>query len=121
MEIKQGIEALTALAQETRLNIFRLLVEHGSQGLPAGAIGLRLGLPNATLSFHLKELSRAELVRAEPQGRSIIYSANFQVMNALIAFLTDNCCRASGEECGTEGTPVRRPSSRAGRAKRNRH
>lgn len=116
--MKQGLEALTALAQDTRLNIFRLLVEHGSQGLPAGAIGSRLGLPNATLSFHLKELSRAELVHAEPQGRSIIYSANFQTMNGLIAFLTDKCCRASGEACGPGGTPVRRSATRTGRTKR---
>jgi DNA-binding transcriptional ArsR family regulator len=120
MEIKQALDALTALAHETRLNIFRLLVEHGTHGLPAGAIGARLDLANATLSFHLKELSRAELVHAEPQGRSILYSANFQTMNGLIAFLTENCCRESGEACGPEGTPVRRPAARAGRTKRPR-
>lgn len=117
--MKQAIGALTALAQETRLNIFRLLVEHGSKGLPAGAIGSRLGLPNATLSFHLKELSRAEMVHAEPQGRSIIYSADFQIMNELVAFLTENCCRASGEACKPGGTPVRRPQSRPHRTKQS--
>jgi DNA-binding transcriptional ArsR family regulator len=120
MEMKQALDALTALAQETRLNIFRLLVEQGARGLPAGAIGIRLNLANATLSFHLKELSRADLVRAEPRGRSILYSANFETMNGLIAFLTENCCRESGEECLPEGIPVRRPAARARRTKRPR-
>jgi DNA-binding transcriptional ArsR family regulator len=120
MEMKQALDALTALAQETRLNIFRLLVEHGAHGLPAGAIGIRLNLANATLSFHLKELRRAELVRAEPRGRSILYSANFETMNGLITFLTEDCCRESGEACGPDGIPVRGRTPRAGRTTRPR-
>lgn len=120
MESKQAIEALTALAQETRLNIFRLLVEHGPTGLPAGSIGVRLKLPNATLSFHLKELNRAGLVHAQPLGRSIIYSANLLTMNGLVAYLTENCCRAVGDACGPDGASACRPSTKPDRTKRRK-
>ena len=95
METKNTIATLAALAQETRLAIFRLLVEIGPQGLPVGAIAETLGLANATLSFHLKELTNAGLTVATPNGRSIIYSANFDTMNGLISYLTENCCTGS--------------------------
>ncbi len=95
METKHMIAALGALAQETRLAIFRLLVEAGPAGMPVGAIAEKLGLANATLSFHLKELTHAGLTIATPQGRSIIYSAQFETMNGIIAYLTENCCAGS--------------------------
>ena len=95
METRNTIAALAALAQETRLAVFRLLVETGPQGLPVGTIAETLGLANATLSFHLKELTNAGLTVATPNGRSIIYSANFETMNDLIGYLTENCCAGS--------------------------
>lgn len=95
METKLAVRSLAALAQETRLSIFRLLVEQGPEGLPAGIIGEQLGLANATLSFHLKELSSAGLLVSRSEGRYIIYSADFGIMNGLIAFLTENCCQGS--------------------------
>jgi ArsR family transcriptional regulator, arsenate/arsenite/antimonite-responsive transcriptional repressor len=97
MEIKTVITALSALAQETRLSIFRLLVEIGPEGMPVGHIAARLGLANATLSFHLKELSSAALVVAAPNGRSIVYSANFTTMQQVVDYLTENCC--AGASC----------------------
>ncbi len=97
MEIKNIIGALSALAQETRLAIFRLLVETGPQGLPVGQIAERLQLANATLSFHLKELTNAKLTVAAPNGRSIIYSANFATMSSVVDYLTENCC--AGATC----------------------
>ena len=96
---KQALAALAALAQETRLAIFRLLVETGPEGLQVGAIAERLSLANATLSFHLKELANAGLIVAAPNGRAIIYSANFKTMNALLDYLTENCC--AGATCAT--------------------
>lgn len=98
METKLIIGALGALAQESRLAIFRLLVETGPQGLPVGAIAEKLDFANATLSFHLKELTHAGLTNATPNGRSIIYSANFLTMTGLIEYLTENCC--AGSSCG---------------------
>lgn len=89
------ITALAALAQETRLAIFRLLVEAGPAGLPVGVIAETLAVANATLSFHLKELARAGLVKANPAGRSIIYTADFSTMTALLAYLTENCCQGN--------------------------
>lgn len=99
METKNVITALSALAQETRLSIYRLLVETGPGGLPVGVIAETLGLANATLSFHLKELTQAGLTVAAPNGRSIIYSTNFTTMNELVGFLTENCC--AGASCAT--------------------
>lgn len=93
----QIVTALAALAQETRLAIFRLLVQAGSAGVAAGDIALHLGVANATLSFHLKELTHAGLISARQQGRFIYYTANFAAMNTLLQFLTDNCC--GGEPC----------------------
>src|SRR5215468_9207086 len=92
METKAVLTALSALAHETRLAIFRLLVETGPEGLPVGKIGERLGTPPTTLSFHLKELANADLVTMRHEGRFIYCSANFATMNSLLAYLTENCC-----------------------------
>jgi DNA-binding transcriptional ArsR family regulator len=100
METKAAVVALSALAQETRLAIFRLLVEAGPSGLAAGEIGAELKIPPATLSFHLKELHHAGLSGARQEGRYIFYSANFEQMNALVGFLTENCCARDGIGCG---------------------
>jgi len=101
MEIKDAVNALAALAQETRLSIFRLLVEAGPEGVPAGQISDLLEVPPATLSFHLKELARAGLAHATPEGRFLYYSADFERMAALMTFLTQNCCRGMPQECLT--------------------
>ena len=87
--------ALAALSQESRLDVFRLLVEQGPEGLPAGDIAERLRLPNPTLSFHLKELAHAGLVTKRQAGRFAYYSANFATMNGLVDYLTENCCRGA--------------------------
>jgi DNA-binding transcriptional ArsR family regulator len=92
MKKSNAISALGALAQESRLDIFRLLVQKGPQGLPAGDIGERLGLPPPTLSFHLNQLRYAGLVSSRRESRSIIYTANYKTMNSLLTFLTENCC-----------------------------
>ena len=97
MEMTQAIDALSALAQETRLQVHRLLVEAGPEGLPAGRIGEELDLPPATLSFHLAHLARAGLVQSRQDGRFVIYSADFDSMNALVGYLTENCC--GGQSC----------------------
>lgn len=104
MEKSDALTALAALAQETRLDIFRLLVQAGGNGLPAGRIGDQLGLPSATLTFHLKELKYAELVTFTRQGRSLIYTAVYPTMNSLLAYLAENCCQGSTVACA--GTPV---------------
>jgi ArsR family transcriptional regulator, arsenate/arsenite/antimonite-responsive transcriptional repressor len=96
MESKAAISGLSALAQETRLAIYRILVEQGPAGLAAGSIGHALKLAPATLSFHLRELAHAGLVCARQQSRFIYYSADFTTMNKLVGYLTENCCRASG-------------------------
>lgn len=99
MEKTTAIGALGALAQESRLDIFRLLVQAGDEGLAAGGIGERLGLPSATLSFHLAQLRQAGLVTFRREGRSLIYVAEYAAMNALIAFLTENCCGQGVSAC----------------------
>jgi ArsR family transcriptional regulator len=93
MEKRVAIESLSALAHDTRLDVFRMLVRRGPEGLPAGVIASRLALPGATLSFHLAQLKQAGLVSARREGRSLIYSADFDAMTALMAYLTENCCR----------------------------
>ena len=104
METKVALSALAALAQDTRLSIFRLLVEQGPEGLPAGEIVDRLALPNATASFHLKELTHADLVTPRQAGRFIYYSANYTTMNGLVAYLTENCCK--GATCDITCAPA---------------
>jgi len=97
MESKDVVRALAALAQDSRLAIYRLLVQQGPTGVAAGEIAATLGLAPATLSFHLKELSNAGLVKSLQQSRFIFYSADFEAMNRLLAYLTENCCAA---DCG---------------------
>ena len=92
-----AIEALGALAQEHRLALFRLLVQAGDKGMAAGAIADALGIPNSSLSFHLAQLRNAGLILQTRQHRSLIYSANYPAMNALVAYLLENCC--GGGEC----------------------
>lgn len=99
MQIKNAVDALAALAQESRLAIFRLLVQTGHEGLAAGVVGARLGIPPATLSFHLKTLAHAKLVKSRADGRSVIYSANFAAMDKLIAYLTEHCCAGDAAQC----------------------
>lgn len=93
-----AVGALGALAQGTRLAIFRLLVKAGPEGMAAGRIGEKLDLPAATLSFHLSQLARAGVAKSRSEGRFVIYSADFMAMNDLVAFLTENCC--DGAHCG---------------------
>lgn len=97
MDTSSVIAALAALAQESRLAVFRLLVQAGPAGLAASRIAEHLAIPASSLSFHLKELTHAGLVKAAPEGRFIIYSADFTTMNAVLAFLTANCC--GGNPC----------------------
>jgi len=104
METTTVVQAFGALAQETRLDIYRLLVTAGPEGLAAGVIAGKLDLPPATLSFHLKELSLAALVRSRQEGRFVLYAANFDTMIGLVSFLTENCC--SGTSCVPECPPA---------------
>jgi len=101
MENKAAVAALASLAQDTRLSIFRLLVQAGPEGVPAGYIGEALNVPPATLSFHLKELVHAGMVSSRQQGRFIYYSTDFEQMAALMTFLTQNCCQGMPQECLT--------------------
>jgi ArsR family transcriptional regulator, arsenate/arsenite/antimonite-responsive transcriptional repressor len=110
MESSTAVQSLSALAQDSRLAVYRLLVEVGPEGLAATDLADRLGIPANTLSFHLKTLSHADLVIARPEGRFIYYSANFDRMNDLIAFLTSNCC--GGRPCPP--SVLTRPKKRAG-------
>jgi ArsR family transcriptional regulator, arsenate/arsenite/antimonite-responsive transcriptional repressor len=96
MKTSYAVDSLAALAQETRLNIFRLLVRQAPKGLPAGAIARRLRLPGPTLSFHLNVLAAADLIQPHKNGRSIAYSANLQSVNRLTGFLMENCCGGRG-------------------------
>jgi DNA-binding transcriptional ArsR family regulator len=107
MKKSDALAALGALAQETRLDIFRLLVQAGPEGLAAGKIGEQFGLPSATLAFHLKELKHAGLVTFLREGRSLIYSAVYPTMNGLLDFLTENCCQGNPGACGVAVTPSR--------------
>src|SRR3989449_11716792 len=126
MDSSTSIRALAALAQETRLALFRLLVERGPEGLTPGRIAEVLGVPPATLSFHLKELANAGLICARQESRFIHYSADFAAMNGLVAYLTENCCRASDARdsaCAPECKPkhsarraATRPTARAAQA-----
>lgn len=103
MEEENVVRALAALAQQSRLRVFRALVIAGSEGLTPGALSDALALPATSLSFHLKELTHAGLASQERQGRNLIYRAAFDQMNGLLAYLTDNCCQ--GKDCALE-TPV---------------
>ena len=110
MEKKNVINALTALAHETRLDIFGMLVRTGRDGLAAGAMAEALGVPASTLSFHFKELKFSGVVKCRREGRSLIYSANFESMASLVDFLTENCCEDEGAiDCAQ---PTRKNASR---------
>jgi DNA-binding transcriptional ArsR family regulator len=116
MEKHEALAALGALAQETRLDIYRLLVQAGPDGMAAGQIGERLGLPSATLAFHLKELKIAGLATCTRNGRSLIYAAEYPVMNALLFYLTKNCCGRPSNQC----LPVCQPAANVKPARRTR-
>ena len=107
METNTAVAALSALAQENRLEVFRLLVQAGAQGLPAGQIADKLDIAAPTLSFHLAQLKHAGLVHQRRDGRSLIYATNYDGMNALMGFLTENCCGGTAV-CGV---PVCEPQS----------
>lgn len=100
---------LAALAQDSRLEAYRLLVQVGPEGVAASELAERLGIPANTLSFHLKALSHADLVLARQQGRFIYYSANYEQMNTLLEFLTENCC--GGKSCLPRAAPRRKTAS----------
>ncbi|NJM34182.1 MAG: helix-turn-helix transcriptional regulator [Rhodomicrobium sp.] len=100
MDVNEAINALSALAQEHRLAIFRLLVKAGPDGLPAGEIGGRIGIGPTSASFHLKELDRAGLIDARREGRFIRYAFNAGAMRRLLTFLTEDCCQGRPELCG---------------------
>lgn len=99
MKTRNVIAALAALAHEYRLAIYRMLVEQGPGGLPAGMIGQRLELPPSSLTFHLQALQRAGLITQRRASRQLIYSADYPVMNGLVGYLTDNCCEVEGVAC----------------------
>ena len=115
IEAPAAIAALGALAQEHRLAAFRLLVQAGEPGLPAGAIADALGIPNSSLSFHLAQLARAGLVRSERRHRSLIYRADYGAMNRLVGYLMENCCAgaacAPDTACGAPAAPTQERKS----------
>ena len=106
MEISNAVSALSALAQESRLEIFRLLVQAGEAGIPAGKIGEQLELPLSTLSFHLNQLKQAGLINCRRESRTLFYSANYDSMTALMAYLTENCCQGQPENCAVPAACV---------------
>ncbi|MGE0154060.1 MAG: ArsR/SmtB family transcription factor [Reyranellaceae bacterium] len=109
MESKDAVKHLSALAQESRLAVFRLLVQAGEDGLAAGELAARLALPAPTLSFHLAQLKMAGLVRCRRESRSLIYTADYAAMNGLVAYLTENCC--GGRDCAPAVCdPQRKPT-----------
>ena len=105
MKSERVVVSLSALAQEHRLALFRLLVQAGEDGMAAGRIAEALGLPNSSLSFHLAQLQAAGLIKHERRGRSLIYRADYAAMNALIAYLTENCC--GGAPCGDSSSTIK--------------
>jgi ArsR family transcriptional regulator, arsenate/arsenite/antimonite-responsive transcriptional repressor len=108
MDSSQTVQALAALAHETRLALYRMLVERGPDGLPAGVIAERLGLPPSSLTFHVQHLHRAGLVTQRRVGRQLLYAADFSVMNDLVSYLTENCCgrELAGQVCTTACEPA---------------
>ena len=115
MKSRAAIEALSALASEARLGVFRLLVKRGPEGYTPSELGERLGVPAPTLSFHLKELVNAELVTSRRDGRNLYYSPNFEHMHALVGFLTDNCCSLADAACGPDCQPLAARSQQSAR------
>jgi DNA-binding transcriptional ArsR family regulator len=117
MDRKAALAALAALAQETRLELFRLLVAIGPQGLPAGVIAERLGVLPSSLTFHLNQLHHAGLIVQRRQSRRLIYSAEYDAMNALLAYLTENCC-GGAISCAPVCTPAASEAEKSGKAPR---
>src|SRR5882724_9717591 len=117
MKTDEVVAALAALAQATRLAVFRMLVQQGPSGLAAGEIASKLGIAPATLSFHLKELSHAGLVGTRQDGRFIYYTADYAAMNDLLGFLTENCCAADCTSCAPARTAVATTKTRKARGK----
>ncbi|KAB7623182.1 ArsR/SmtB family transcription factor [Alkalilimnicola sp. S0819] len=111
MKMRDAVRALGALSQCSRLSVFRLLVATGPEGLCAGDIARRLELAPATLSFHLKELTHADLVTSRQQGRYVIYSPRLDVMNALLGYLTENCCGNRPALCRPAPCPDEEPTA----------
>lgn len=111
MNTPETVAALSALAHEHRLAIYRLLVQAGPEGLPAGEIAEALETPPSSLSFHLAHLNRAGLIAQRRESRSLIYSADFEQMNALVGFLTENCC--GGRSCAPAAKPAQAKRKRA--------
>ncbi len=103
MKASAALAALSALAQDHRLALFRLLVQAGDAGVSAGTLAGMLAVPNSSLSFHLAHLNRAGLIRQRREGRSLIYSANYSTMNALLSYLMENCC--AGADCSPTTAP----------------
>src|SRR5271156_7036931 len=107
MKTPAVIEALGALAHEHRLAIYRLLVQRGPDGLPAGTIGERVGLVPSSLTFHLQNLQRAGLITQRRESRQLFYSADFTAMNGLVGYLTENCCGNGDTECCAPSLPAK--------------
>jgi ArsR family transcriptional regulator len=114
MKKHDALAALAALAQDNRLDVFRLLVEAGRDGMPAGSVAEALKLAPNTLTFHFDRLRDAGLITVRRDGRSMIYSARYETMNALIAYLTENCCRGRADQC----MPVKSERAAPSRARR---
>jgi ArsR family transcriptional regulator len=112
VDAKQTVAALSALAHDNRLAVYRMLVEHGPEGLPAGLIAERLGVPASSLTFHLQHLLRAELVTQRRRSRQLIYAADFTTMNSLVGYLTENCC-GRGSEAAPSCNPACVPADAA--------
>jgi ArsR family transcriptional regulator len=114
MKAQEAVAALAALAHEHRLAVYRMLVVAGPEGMPAGAIASRLKVPPSSLTFHLQSLQRAGLITQERASRQLIYAADFTAMNALVGYLTENCCAgsASTQACGTDCAPAPRAAAR---------
>ena len=106
MKAEQIVKALGALAQESRLAVFRLLVKRGPDGFTPGELSEKLTVPAPTLSFHLRELQHAQLVVSRREGRFLYYSANFDTMHGVVNFLSENCCSLADEACDTQCKPV---------------
>src|SRR6266404_2331545 len=113
MEKSDAVTALAALAQDNRLDVFRLLVEAGPDGMPAGKVADALKLAPNTLTFHFDRLRHAGLVTVRRDGRSMIYAARYEAMNALLGFLTENCCAGIGRDCGPPPPKSRRAPRQA--------
>jgi ArsR family transcriptional regulator len=108
MEKTDAVAALAALAQDNRLDVYRLLVQAGPEGMPAGAVAEALDLAPNTLTFHFDRLRTAGLVSVRREGRSMIYAAQYATMNSLLSYLTENCCGGAASARATEGKPIRK-------------